>query len=139
MAKIRETFSTYVARIEKIQAQMQKPIVLSTKVTIPTLKDGGIKKVPWPMYDINMLYTVTVPPGTHVRRHSHEQDIFRYAVGGSFAINDSIQVNAGMWVLIRANTPYKIDTQDGYTCVVGYGRCAQCTSSQPDGKYTIVE
>jgi len=139
MARILETFSTYVARIEKIQAQMQKPIVLSTKVTIPTLKDGGIKKVPWPLYDINMLYTVTVPPGTHVRRHSHDQDILRHVIQGSLTINDSIKVKEGMWVIIKANTPYKIDTENGYISIVGYSRCSQCPSSRRDGKYTIVE
>jgi Cupin domain len=139
MAKILETFSTYVARIEKIQAQMGKSIVLSTKVTIPTLKDGGIKKAPWPLYGMNMLYTVTVPPGTHVRRHSHDEDIFRYVIRGSLTINDSIKVNEGMWVIIKANTPYKIDTENGYKCITGYNRSSVCLSSRRDGKHTIVE
>lgn len=139
MAKILETLSTYIARIEKIQRQMEKPIVISTKVTMPTLRDGHIKKVPWPVYGITMLYTVTVPPGTHVRRHSHNEDIFRYVVRGSLTINDSIQVNEGMWFVIRANTSYKIDTKSGYTCITGYKNSSQCLSSQPGGKYLIDE
>ena len=139
MAKILETLSTYIARIEKIQHQMEKPIVLSTKVTMPTLRDGHIKKVPWPVYGITMLYTVTVPPRTHVRRHSHNEDIFRYVVRGSLTINDSIQVNEGMWVIIKANTSYKIDTETGYTSIMGYRNSAVCLSNQPGGKYLIDE
>ena len=46
MAEILETLSTYIARIEKVQDQMEKPIVVSTDVTMPTLKDGDIEKVP---------------------------------------------------------------------------------------------
>jgi len=113
MAKILETLSTYIARIEKIQHQMEKPIVLSTKVTMPTLRDGHIKKVPWP--------------------------VFRYVVRGSLTINDSIQVNEGMWVIIRANTSYKIDTKSGYMCITGYNKSSQCLSSQPGGKHLIDE
>src|SRR3954462_658355 len=115
MAEILETMSTYIARIEKVENQMKTPIVLSTDVIMPTLKDGAIEKVPiaWPFYG-NMVYSVKVPPETQVRQHSHDHDIFRYVIRGSLTINDSIQVNEGMWFVIRANTSYKIDTQSGY-------------------------
>lgn len=141
MAEILETLSTYIARIEKVQDQMRKPIVLSTDVTMPTLKDGDIEKVPIACLfpGISMFYTVTVPPKTHVRTHSHHEDIFRYAIRGSLTINDSIQVNEGMWFLFRGNTSYKIDTETGYTSLVGYRNSAVCLSSQPGGKYLIDE
>ena len=141
MAEILETLSTYIARIEKVQDQMKKPIVLSTDVTMPTLKDGNIKKIPiaYLFTGITMFYTVTVPPTTHVATHSHDEDIFRYVVRGSLIINDSIQVNEGMWFLIRANTSYKIDTENGYTSMMGYHNSAMCASSQPGGEHIIDE
>ena len=140
MAEKLETLSTYIARIEKVRNQMEKPIVLSTDVTMPTLKDGGIEKVPiaWPFYG-SMVYNVKVPPETYVRQHSHDDDIFRYVVRGSLTINDSIQVNEGMWFVIRANTSYKIDTNSGYQCISWYYHSNQCLSSQPGGKYLIDE
>ncbi len=140
MAEILETQSTYIARIEKVRNKMQKPIVLSTDVTMPTLKDGGIEKVPiaWPFYG-SMVYDVKVPPETHVGQHSHDDDIFRYVVRGSLTINDSIQVNEGMWFVIRANTSYKIDTNSGYHCISWYHLSNECLSSQPGGKYLIDE
>lgn len=141
MAEILETLSTYIARIEKIQDQLKKPIVLSTEVTIPTLKDGDIEKVPIACLfnGVSMFYTVTVPPKTHVRTHSHNEDIFRYVIRGSLTINDSIQVNEGMWFLIRANTSYKIDTENGYTSIMGYHNSSVCLSNQPGGKHRIDE
>lgn len=142
MAEILETLSTYIARIEKVQDQMEEPIVVSTDVTMPILRDGDIEKVPIPCLfpGISMFYTVTVPPNTHVSTHSHDEDIFRYVVHGSLTINDSIQVNQGMWLLIRANTSYKIDTESGYKSIVGYrSPCKVCLSSQPGGKYLIDE
>lgn len=140
MAEILETMSTYIARIEKVRNQMKKPIVLSTDVTMPTLKDGDIEKVPIALpFSGSMVYSVKVPPETHVRQHSHDDDIFRYVVRGSLTINDSIQVNEGMWFVIRANTPYKIDTNSGYHCISWYWHSAMCLSSQPGGKYLIDE
>ena len=140
MAEILETLSSYIARIEKVRDQMEKPIVLSTDVTMPTLKDGGIEKVPiaWPFYG-SMVYNVKVPPETHVGQHSHDDDIFRYVARGSLTINDSIQVNEGMWFVIRANTSYKIDTNSGYECISWYYHSNSCLSSQPGGKYLIDE
>jgi hypothetical protein len=125
MRKIRETLSTYIARIEKVQGQMKKPIVLSTDVKIPILKDGDDKPIEkvtiaWPLYGINMFYIVTVPAEKHVPRHSHEEDIFRYIVKGSLVLNGSIQIKEGMWFVVKANTPYRIDTESGYTSFVGY-------------------
>ena len=141
MAEILETLSNYIARIESVQDQMEKPIVLSSEVTMPTLKDGNIEKVPIPclLDGINMFYSVRVPPQTHVPPHSHKEDIFRYIIRGSLTINDSIEVEEGMWVLIRANTSYKIDTKGGYQSMLGYSKSSVCLSSQPGGKHTIVE
>jgi redox-sensitive bicupin YhaK (pirin superfamily) len=141
MAEILETLSTFIARIDKVQDQMKKPIVLSTDVTMPTLKDGDIEKVPipWRFDGVSMVYTVTVPPETHVRQHSHKEDIFRYVVRGSLTINDSIQVNEGMWFVTKANTSYKIDTKTGYQSILMYHQSDMCLSNQPGGKHLIEE
>src|SRR5712691_1191310 len=108
MPEILETFSTYLARIEKVQDQLNKPIVISTEVPVPTLRDGDIEKVPigWPLYRQNMFYLVKVPAKKHVKRHSHDEDVFRFIVQGSLLLNGSIKIDAGMWFVIRANTPY---------------------------------
>jgi hypothetical protein len=139
MPEILETLSTYIARIEKVQDQMNKPIVLSTDVQIPTLKDGDIEKVPiaWPLYGVGMFYTVTVPKKKHIPRHSHDEDIFRYVIRGSLIINDSIKVSEGMWFVVRANTPYEIETESGYKVVARYGPI--CLTAHTGGKHWIDE
>jgi hypothetical protein len=122
MPETLETFSTYLARIEKVLPEMETPIVLSTQVDIPTIRDREIEKVPiaWPLYKHNMFYIIKVPANTHVARHSHDEDVFRFIIKGSLVLNDSISINEGMWFVIRANTPYEIDTKTGYTAFGGY-------------------
>jgi hypothetical protein len=144
MPEISETFSTYRDRIEKALAGIDKPIILSTDVRIATLKggeDATTKMVPiaWPLYENRepMTYVVTVPPNTHVSTHSHEEDIFRFVVKGSLLLNDSIQIHEGMWFVVRANTPYKIDTESGYKTLATYQYL--CTSARPGGKHWINE
>jgi hypothetical protein len=139
MSKIIETFSTYLARIEKVQSQMKKPIVLSTDVSIPTLwngEDKSIKKVPiaWPLYEHHMYYVVTVPAKKRVPRHSHQEAVFRFVVKGSLVIN-SIPVTEGMWFVVQANTPYEIDTETGYTTFAAYGPA--CLTDEPGGTHWI--
>jgi hypothetical protein len=140
MPKIQETVFTYLARIAEVQDQMKGPIVLSSDVKIATLKDGDVEKIPiaWPLFDgYNMFYVVKVPAKKHVRAHSHEEDVFRFVVKGSLVINGNIKVKEGMWFVIRANTPYEIETETGYTAFSGYGN--QCLTPDPDGMHTVDE
>jgi hypothetical protein len=142
MPEITETFSTYLARIEKVLDQMDKPIVLSTDVNIPPLWDGKdkkIKKIPiaWPLYEHSMFYLVTVPGNNTIPKHKHGENIFRFVVKGSLVINDDIKVTEGMWFVIKANTLYKIDTETGYTTFSGYG--PYCYSHRPGGKHWVDE
>ena len=138
MPKIRETVFTYLERIGKVQNQMKRPIVLSTQVNIATLKDGDVEKIPiaWPLFDgYNMFYIVKVPPKKRVRRHSHDEDVFRFIVKGSLIINGDIRVREGMWFVVRANTSYEIETETGYTAFSGYG--AQCVTPDRKGLHTV--
>jgi hypothetical protein len=144
MPEILETFSTYRDRIKKALAGIDKPIILSTDVCIPKLKggeDGTTEMVPiaWPLYENreSMSYFVTVPPGTHVSTHSHEEDIFRFVVKGSLLLNGSISIDEGTWFVVRANTPYKIDTEIGYKTIVIYNHI--CMSAKPGGKHWVEE
>jgi hypothetical protein len=138
MPKIRETVFTYIERIGKVQNKMKKPIVLSTEVNIATLWDGDVEKTPiaWPLFNgYNMFYIVRVPPKKRVRRHSHDEDVFRLVVEGSLIINGHVRVKEGMWFVIRANTPYEIETETGYTAFSGYG--AACITPGPGGTHTL--
>jgi hypothetical protein len=142
MPEIDETFSTYEARIEKAVANVDKPIILSTEVKIATLTDiGDIKKIPvaWPLYTNGhkMFYITTVPKGTRVPRHSHEEDVFRLVIKGSLVLNRSIHVKEGMWFVIRGNTLYEIDTETGYITLSGYRFL--CETPGPGGKHWIDE
>ena len=123
--EINETFATYLTRLEAISDQLNKPIIISTDVKIPVLRDGEddtIEKVPvgWPLYQHNMFYLVTVPPNKHIPRHKHDEDIFRLVVKGSLRLNDQYDLKPGMWFVVRANTPYEIHTTEGYTTIAGY-------------------
>lgn len=140
MPEITETFSTYLARIEKVLDQMDKSIVLSTDVNIPRLWDGEdkkIEKIPiaWPLYQHQMFYLVTVPANNTIPKHKHGESIFRLVVKGSLVINDNIKVTEGMWFVIKADTLYKIDTETGYTTFAGYG--PRCLSHRPGGKHWV--
>src|SRR5438477_7329375 len=138
MPKIRETVFTYLERIGKVQNQMKKPIVLSTEVKIATLRDGDVEKTPiaWPLFDgYNMFYIVKVPPKKRVRRHSHDEDVFRFVVKGSLVINGDVKVKEGMWFVIKSNTPYGIETETGYTAFVGYGKVCRCPG--PGGMHQV--
>jgi len=144
MPEIHETFSTYRDRIEKALTGIDKPIILSTDIRIPKLRGGEDRStemlpIAWPLYENreSMFYIVTVPPNAHVSTHSHDEDIFRFIVKGSLLLNGSIQINEGTWFVVRANTPYKIDTETGYKTVMRYTQ--HCMSAQPGGKHWVEE
>lgn len=144
MAEITETFSTYRARVKQSLKEIDKPIILSTDIHIPSLKGGAdrsIEMVPvaWPLYDRNeaMWYIVTVPPHKSVPLHSHEEDVFRYIVKGSLLLNGSVEITEGMWFVVKANTPYETSTENGYKALFQYHIC--CVSTRPGGTHWIDE
>jgi quercetin dioxygenase-like cupin family protein len=123
MPKFHDTFATYLARLEKVKGKTRKPIVVSKDIKMATLKaEKGVERVPiaWPLHKHNLFYTVTVPPKTHIKRHSHNEDVFRYVTKGSLVVNGKIPVKEGQWFAVKANTPYDIHTKTGYTAVGGY-------------------
>jgi hypothetical protein len=142
MPEIFETFSTYRARVEQSLQGIDTPIILSTDIQIPILRSGddrSIEKVPiaWPLFEHSeaMWYSVTVPPGKSVPLHSHEEDIFRYVVKGSLVLNGTIQINEGMWFVVKANTPYEIFTEGGFEALFRYQM--RCRSSGAGGTHWI--
>ena len=84
-------------------------------------------------YDYNMFYIVEVPPGTHVKRHIHDESIFRFVFKGSLVLNKSIRVKHGTWFVVKANTPYEIDTRSGYVAMNVYK--ANCMTLDPNGAH----
>src|SRR2546423_1661086 len=99
-----ELFSQYVARIETSLLHLkEKRVILSTDIRTRPLGGGrGIKKLPivWPLYQHNMFYIVTIPEGTRVRRHKHDEDVFRYIIEGSLIVtaeNKRYEIREGMW------------------------------------------
>ncbi len=102
MAEILETFSSYRARIEQSLQDIDKPIILSTDIDIPSLKGGddrSIEMVPiaWPLYERGepMSYVVTVPPKKTFRFTRTTKTSFGYIVNGSLVLNGSIRIEEG--------------------------------------------
>ena len=129
MPEITETFETYVERIAKVLPQMDKPIIISTDVRIPSLKAGEIKRVPiaWPLYKYShsMVYIVTVPPKTHIPGHSHDEDILRIVMKGSLILaspelDEQREIREGMWFVVRRHVKYEIKTESGYETIAFY-------------------
>jgi quercetin dioxygenase-like cupin family protein len=123
MPKFHDTLATYLTRLEKVKGRMGKSIVVSKDIKMAPLKgQKGVKRVPiaWPLHPHNMFYTVTVPPKTHIKRHSHNEHVFRYVTKGSLVINGEIALKEGMWFVVKANTPYDVKTDTGYTVIAGY-------------------
>jgi hypothetical protein len=81
---------------------------------------------------------VKVPAKKHVRRHSHDEDVFRFVAKGSLIINGDIKVKEGTWFVVRANTPYEIETETGYTAFSGY-KVGPCQTPDPEGMHEVVE
>lgn len=127
MKEVEEKFSTYLDRIERLEEQFASdPIILSTSLKAKELlidgDDERIVKEPilWRLYQHNMFYIVTVPAGTVVKKHKHDEDIFRFIAQGSLVLNKVHKITAGTWFVIRANTTYEITTDEGYVSFGGY-------------------
>jgi len=126
MAEINERLSTYIDRIERFEEQFKdQDIVISTSLRNEILVDGDdedIRKEPilWRLYEHNMFYVVTVPPGKKIDKHQHDESIFRFIAQGSLVLNGEHKITSGMWFVVKANTPYEIQTEEGYVSLAGY-------------------
>lgn len=141
MAEVFETFATYLTRLESVEPQFRdREIIVSSDLRVPRLFDGdddSIVKTPiaWPLWKHNLFYTVEVPAGKHIPRHSHAEDLFRYVLKGSLVVNGR-EIRAGEWFVIPKNMPYEIDTPDGYTTMAAYTSICQ-TSRGFDGRHRV--
>ena len=70
----------------------------------------------------------TVAPKTHVASHSHDGAVLRYIASGSLNLNN-VAYEAGDWILVPPGAAYEIDTEQGYTAVVDYKSCIECSNS----------
>lgn len=132
MKEVVEKLSTYLDRIERLEGQfISERIIISTDIRKKELlidgDDERIVKEPilWRLYQQHMFYVVTVPAGTIVKQHQHDEDLFRYIAQGSLLLNKTHQIAAGTWFVIRANTPYEITTDEGYVSLAGYTSICQ--------------
>jgi hypothetical protein len=142
MKELQEKLSTYIDRIERFEEQSgKKKIILSRKLDKELLLDGDeedIEKEPilWRLNDYNMFYIVTVPPGKHVKKHKHDEDIFRFLAQGELTINKKHKVKAGEWFVIKGGTEYEITTKKGYVTLAAYTSICQ-TSRVMTGTYLV--
>ena len=126
MPEINERLSTYIDRIERFETQFKdQDIIISTSLKNEILVDGedeDIRKEPilWRLYEHNMFYIVTVPPGKNIDKHQHDESIFRFIAQGSLVLNGKNKITSGMWFVVRANTPYEIHTEEGYVSLAAY-------------------
>ncbi len=127
MKQIKERLSTYIDRLERLGIQFDKEgVMLSTNITVKEIlvdgDDDRITKDPilFPLFQQNMFYLVTVPAGTVVTPHAHDENIFRLIVKGSLTLNKKHRIEAGTWFAIQAGSKYEITTEDGYVSMAGY-------------------
>src|SRR5947208_14765243 len=101
-----ETYPDYKARIDAAltaSGVANNPIVLSRDLPIDTLTDlQGVERTPiaWLLYERGhkMFYVTNVPKGTHIKPHTHSEDVFRYILTGSLVIdanNESFRITQG--------------------------------------------
>lgn len=128
-----ETLSHYIARIEKAEEEkkevFQQKVITSKDLPIEPKATRNLSRTPilWRVYQHAMFYVDTVKCGTKVARHHHTEDIFRLVTNGSLTLHAGEEkeerehkLAAGDWFLVRAGTPYHIDTPEGYTVLAGY-------------------
>jgi len=145
MKEINEKLSTYIDRIERFEEQFaDQNIIISTSLKNETLIDGDeedILREPilWRLYEHNMFYVVTVPAGKHIKKHQHDESIFRFIAQGSLLLNGEYEINAGMWFVVKANTPYEIKTKEGYVSMAGYTSNCQTSRAMGAGTFLVQE
>jgi hypothetical protein len=122
-----ERLSDYVRRIEEYEDELDREIILSTDVDPEPLTDSlDIAKTPvvWPLMDAKMFYYTDVPPETEVPPHSHPEDIFRIVIDGSLTVNGH-EIEEGMWFVVRSDTEYHVETEEGYDALASYTSVCQ--------------
>jgi hypothetical protein len=127
MKEIQERMSTYFDRIERLETYFEnRDIIISTNLEQKEIlvdgDDDRIQKEPilWRLNQYNLFYIVTVPGGTDVSRHSHDEAVFRFLASGDLLLNNEYQIQPGSWFVIRAGVEYEIKTKEGYTTLAGY-------------------
>jgi mannose-6-phosphate isomerase-like protein (cupin superfamily) len=126
-----ETYADYKASINAAltaSGVANNPIVLDRDVTISPLTDiQGVERMPiaWLLYERGhkMFYITNVPMGTHIKPHTHSEDVFRYILSGSLVVNannESFRITQGMWFVIKKNISYEVKTDEGYTALAAY-------------------
>ena len=83
---------------------------------------GKISKsvIPIDFRDYRMMVVTNVSAGQIVDTHRHEESVFRYVVSGEMILNGT-SYSSSDWVLVPANTPYRIESPLGYVVVASYG------------------
>jgi hypothetical protein len=123
ITEFKDKLSDYISRIEDAEAKanLESGIITSKDLYVENLSGGPIQRqqIAWRLYQHQMFYIVNVAPKTHISRHSHAEDIFRFVVSGSLVVNE-IPIDEGMWFVVKANTPYEITTEHGYKTFAGY-------------------
>jgi hypothetical protein len=122
--EFQDNLSDYIRRIELAEKNLDPncPIVTSDDLAIAPECTDNIEReqIAWRLYQHPMFYIVTVKEGTEVEPHSHSEDVFRYVIKGSLDIYVEAPgkdgpseihktVNAGEWVVVRANRSYRIE------------------------------
>ena len=93
MKEVKETLATFQERISRFEHQFEgRDIIISTELEREYLLDGEdltIRKEPilWSLSDYHLFYVVTVPPGKHIPKHSHDEAIFRFIAQGNLLVN----------------------------------------------------
>ena len=119
-----ESLASYTKRVEEFAPLLaKKKLIVSTDFQVePFKEDRGIRKTPlvWPLWDYKMFYTVDVPAGVTVPKHSHDESVFRILLSGSLTINGVKIEKPGTWYVVPAFTEYEIKTDTGYSVLSAY-------------------
>jgi hypothetical protein len=87
------------------------------------LRGSSKNVIPVDLSYSQILVVTTGKPGSVTPTHSHDEPVLRYIVEGSLYLNEN-HYSKGEWVLVPANFPYTIRTDEGYVVVNPYdGSC----------------
>lgn len=122
-------FAKFLRSDEPREVQDSKTAFGGNWLTDSRLKNFSeeIKKyvIPVDITDANFLVLTEVSAGTTVKPHSHDEAQLRYIIKGSLTLNDK-KYAAGDWVFVPTDVTYSIQTDEGYTALMGYGMaCTQ--------------
>jgi hypothetical protein len=107
----------------------EKGVILSTDFDVELLEEpSGLSRLPivWPVNQHNMFYVLEAPPNTDIPTHKHSGAVFRYIISGELYLNKML-IKAGMWCVVRKETPYTVHSETGYTALVAYQDICEVT------------